>query len=159
MTPSPGAGGLGCLLVPLHLLTSYSLVRYFATPQHLENPQKGAQYSLAKRVVHYDPVRHSLDPRNADDGGRADGQGGDRRRPRDRARTVIAEEKTTDESACKQLVDSATLVDSPPSPAAAAATASASGNNAKVSLVANSQYVDEIETTIECGAKVEQPNR
>jgi hypothetical protein len=81
MTPSPGAGGLGCLLVPLHLLTSYSLVRYFATPQHLENQQKKAQYSLANRVVHYEPVRHSLDPRNTDTRGRADGNEGDRRRP------------------------------------------------------------------------------
>lgn len=158
MTPSPGAGGLDCLLVPLHLLTSYSLIRYFATPQHLENPQKEAQYSLANRVVQYNPDRHTFDPRNADDGGESDGQGGDRRRPRDRASSVVAKEETTVDSARKQLVDSSTLANSP-SPPTAAATASASGNNAGVSLVAGSEHVDEIETKVECGAKVEQPNR
>ncbi|TKA58488.1 hypothetical protein B0A53_00228 [Rhodotorula sp. CCFEE 5036] len=139
MTPSPGAGGLGCLLVPLHLLTSYSLVRYFATPQHLENQQKKAQYSLANRVVHYEPVRHSLDPRNTDTRGRADGNEGDRRRP-------------------PKLVELSTLAHSPSPPAAAA---SASDNNAESSLeidIAGSEHVDKTETRVEYGAKVEQPN-
>ncbi len=158
MTPSPGAGGLGCLLVPLHLLTSYSLVRYFATPQHLENQQKKAQYSLANLVVHYEPVRRSLDPRNADEGGRAGGNEGDCRRRHDRARTVVAEEESTDDSARMQLVNSSTLANSPLSPAAAA-IASANGNNAEVSRVADSQYVYEIEKKAEWGAEVEQPDR
>lgn len=159
MTPSPGAGGLGCLLVPLHLLTSYSLVRYFATPQHPQTEQNKPFSSLADRVVHYEPVWRSLDPRNADEGGRADGQGRNRRRPRDRARTVVAEEETTDDSARKQLVGSSTLAN-PPSPPAAT-TASASGDNVGVSLelvVAGSEHLDKTETKVNCETRVEHLN-
>lgn len=164
MTPSPGAGGLGCLLVPLHLLTSYALVHYFATPQHPKTQQKKAHYSLANRVVHYEPVRRSLDPHHTDEGGRADGEGRDRRRPRDRARTVVAEEQTTNDQARKRLGDPSALANSPSSPALAATattTAFASGNNARMSLdivVAGSEHVDQIETKVECGARVAQLN-
>lgn len=58
-----------------------SLAFLYALPLLRHTHLQAHHCSLANRVVHYEPVRHSLDPRNTDARGRADGNEGDRRRP------------------------------------------------------------------------------